>query len=432
MNVKLARLCNGDINIPIKLRCYDWNLNSDSELIGEAEITVQGILSGENAEVILKNSRGRGKCCGLCKRNSFGTIRLMDAVVKKCHSFLEFLSAGLEMQLVIAIDFTGSNGDPASSSSLHALNKPGGNDYERAISQVVEVLEPYDSDGKIPLYGFGCRMKGDRSGTSHCMTLTFNEANAEVDGLAGVMKAYKYALRVVDLTGPTLFQQIIEMACAIADMPVNRTEQTYTILLILTDGIINDMEKTINAIVQGGKLPLSIIIVGVGSADFTNMDILDADDEPLKHSNGEIMHRDIVQFVPFNEFKQEAGILAAETLREIPDQVTDYMKMVGAFPLPEASQLSIPLSQPYVESKREVVPSYGSVDKAYSCPITKHIMSDPVIAADGFTYERAAIEQWFRSHNTSPQTKLELPNTGLIPNHALKSIIMERTQATVV
>jgi vacuolar-type H+-ATPase subunit F/Vma7 len=87
------------------------------------------------------------------------------------------------------------------------------------------------------------------------------------------------------------------------------------ILLILTDGIINDMQKTIDEIVRGSSLPLSIIIVGVGDADFSSMDILDADDEPLyskkykKH-----MASDIVQFVPFSEFKNDPIMLAKETL----------------------------------------------------------------------------------------------------------------------
>ena len=52
-------------------------------------------------------------------------------------------------------------------------------------------------------------------------------------------------------------------------------------MLIITDGIISDMQHTIDEIVDGSSLPLSIIIVGVGSADFSSMDVLDADDEPL-------------------------------------------------------------------------------------------------------------------------------------------------------
>jgi len=81
--------------------------------------------------------------------------------------------------------------------------------------------------------------------------------------------------------------------------------------MIITDGIINDMDKTIDEIVRGSSLPLSIIIVGVGSADFTSMDVLDADDEPLYSKKyKKYMASDIVQFVPFSEFKNDPRMLA--------------------------------------------------------------------------------------------------------------------------
>ena len=55
------------------------------------------------------------------------------------------------------------------------------------------------------------------------------------------------------------------------------------------------MAKTIDEIVRGSDLPLSIVIVGVGDADFDSMDVLDADNEPL-YSNKykKYMSRDIV------------------------------------------------------------------------------------------------------------------------------------------
>lgn len=64
-------------------------------------------------------------------------------------------------------------------------------------------------------------------------------------------------------------------------LEVSQHNQKYMILLIITDGIINDMKDTIDQVVRGSSLPLSIIIVGVGDADFSSMDVLDADDEPL-------------------------------------------------------------------------------------------------------------------------------------------------------
>ena len=54
--------------------------------------------------------------------------------------------------------------------------------------------------------------------------------------------------------------------------------QQYFILLMLTDGVISDMPDTIRSIVRASRLPMSIIIVGVGNADFSAMDELDCDD----------------------------------------------------------------------------------------------------------------------------------------------------------
>lgn len=51
------------------------------------------------------------------------------------------------------------------------------------------------------------------------------------------------------------------------------------------------------------RLPLSIIIVGVGPADFKAMELLDGDDGVLRSTVGEAVSRDIVQFVPFRQFK---------------------------------------------------------------------------------------------------------------------------------
>ena len=82
--------------------------------------------------------------------------------------------------------------------------------------------------------------------------------------------------------------------------------QKYIILLIITDGVISDMDDTIDEIVKGSSLPLSIIIIGVGDANFDSMNILDGDDEPLySKKTKSYMKSDIVQFVPFDEFKND-------------------------------------------------------------------------------------------------------------------------------
>lgn len=90
--------------------------------------------------------------------------------------------------------------------------------------------------------------------------------------------------------------------------------QRYHILLILTDGVVTDMADTREAIVRASYQPLSIIIVGVGNADFTDMQILDGDDGVLRSPKGEPVLRDIVQFVPFRDFKTVSSCLCQNLL----------------------------------------------------------------------------------------------------------------------
>ena len=50
---------------------------------------------------------------------------------------------------------------------------------------------------------------------------------------------------------------------------------------------------------------------------------------------------------------------------------------------------------------------------------------DPVIAEDGYTYEREAFEKWTNVHRRSPMTNRELNSTEVIQNHTLRSAIMD-------
>ena len=82
-------------------------------------------------------------------------------------------------------------------------------------------------------------------------------------GVEGILRAYVDCLPNVALSGPTLLAPLIKTASEKAAMTGCRQDnQKYHILLILTDGVINDEEQTIAAIVDASYTPLSIIIIG--------------------------------------------------------------------------------------------------------------------------------------------------------------------------
>ena len=259
--------------------------------------------------------------------------------IKKRSSFLEYIFGGCEIGLTVAIDFTLSNGHPSKPNSLHFLdmNK---NEYLKAITAVGQILQYYDSDKQIPVLGFGAAIAPYNQTANHCFSLNGNIFDPEVDGIENVIEVYKHAITKVELYGPTNFSPILSLVNQMTrDMNCSQMEQKYNIFLIITDGIISDMQKSIDEIVDGSGLPLSIIIVGVGSADFSSMDVLDADDEPLYSTKyRKHMQADIVQFVPFREFQHNPMQLAKETLEEVPGQMLNFFRNKGITPNPTTEE----------------------------------------------------------------------------------------------
>jgi hypothetical protein len=100
------------------------------------------------------------------------------------------------------------------------------------------------------------------------------------------------------------------------------------VLTIFTQGNISDEDDLIEKIVRASELPLSVLLVGVGSGDFPFLKKLDADDTCLVSRTGESAKRDIVHFIHFSQFKKENGRknIARQVFAEIPKQFIEYMK----------------------------------------------------------------------------------------------------------
>lgn len=251
-------------------------------------------------------------------------------------SFLDYVFGGCQINLSIAVDFTMSNGPVTDPMSLHSIADASNNEYMQAIKAVGEILQYYDSDKAIPTYGFGARVLPNSGRASHCFAMNGDIFKPECNGIYGVLEAYRQSVNTVALHGPTNFAEIINLCnerCEASE--VSAYNQQYQILLIITDGVITDFAQTVDQIVKATDLPMSIVIVGVGDADFDQMEQLDADVSPL-YSNAcrRYQSRDNVQFVPFRQFKNDTYKLAKETLQEIPGQLVDYFLRRGIFPKP--------------------------------------------------------------------------------------------------
>ncbi|ORX52100.1 Copine-domain-containing protein [Piromyces finnis] len=341
VDIPLLQLNSGDDKRLLKWDVYDWDKDTDPDYIGGFEATFEEIKQKKEFELInnkkVEKSEKKKEKDGKKYKNS-GLLIFNRIDIKEEQSFSCFTLGGTEIAVDFAIDFTGSNGDPDEETSLHYINPKydpmdfySMNDYQKAISAIGYVLEPYDSNKLIGAYGYGgCFNKSDTPEFSHPLTNDPDKPN--VLGTRGVLDIYTHALKNVKLYGPTNFAPMIgkirdESEKNVSDASINghRILLKYNILVFITDGAITDMEETLNEIKTASSYPMSIIIIGVGSADFDKMKKLDGDDRTSEF-------RDIVQFVPLNEFIDNPSKIAAETLAEVPFQLTSYARKNDIYP----------------------------------------------------------------------------------------------------
>uniref|UniRef100_A0A8I3WZD1 Copine-6 n=1 Tax=Callithrix jacchus TaxID=9483 RepID=A0A8I3WZD1_CALJA len=303
--LSLHSLCSCDVHRPLKFLVYDYDSSGKHDFIGEFTSTFQEMQEGtanpgQEMQWDCINPKYRDK-----KKNykSSGTVVLAQCVVEKVHTFLDYIMGGCQISFTVAIDFTASNGDPRSSQSLHCLSPRQPNHYLQALRAVGGICQDYDSDKRFPAFGFGARIPPNFE-VSHDFAINFDPENPECEEISGVIASYRRCLPQIQLYGPTNVAPIINRVAEPAQREQSTGQATkYSVLLVLTDGVVSDMAETRAAIVRASRLPMSIIIVGVGNADFTDMRLLDGDDGPLRCPRGVPAARDIVQFVPFRDFK---------------------------------------------------------------------------------------------------------------------------------
>uniref|UniRef100_A0A803SMC9 Copine-3 n=1 Tax=Anolis carolinensis TaxID=28377 RepID=A0A803SMC9_ANOCA len=332
-SVPLQTFCGGDFNKPIKVTVSDMDDSTSSDLIGEFTCITAKLLEARDQVVEFECIHPEKKRKKKSYKNS-GIVRVKLCKIEIEYSFLDYIMGGCQINFTVGIDFTGSNGDPKSTDSLHYISPNGINEYLTAIWTVGSVVQDYDSDKLFPAFGFGAQVPPDWQ-VSHEFALNFNPTNPYCQGIEGVVGAYRQALPQIRLYGPTNFSPIINHVARFAAHSAQQgTASQYFVLLIITDGEITDLDQTRQAIVNASKQPMSIIIVGVGNAEFKAMEFLDGDDGVLKSLSGEPAARDIVQFVPFRKFQNAPREALSQTvLAEVPKQLVTYFKQVGLTPV---------------------------------------------------------------------------------------------------
>lgn len=303
------------------------------------------------------NNRAVRRLCG----RVVGSLSFQDVGVERRYSFLDYIRGGLELRLMVAIDFTRSNVGPHHPDSFHYMSGDRPSAYATAIRSVGDIMRSYSNTDKFTAFGFGAKIPPSHTICSNCFALTGDFFDAEVTGVEGVIRAYQRALHVARLHGPTRLSEVCRMganySAPYAEANTkndNGVDMLYHVLLILTDGAIDDQIETISEVAKASDLPISIVVIGIGDEDFAFLEDLTAEvgayrrmqeeakppaparqdssvslsggpggqknrEQPLRGPT-----RNIVHFVKYADFRDKPRDLAAAALSELPREVCGY------------------------------------------------------------------------------------------------------------
>lgn len=134
------------------------------------------------------------------------------------------------------------------------------------------------------------------------------------------------------------------------------------------------------------------------------------------------------------ELKAEIAKLKGQNLNLSPDELSELLDVVKETIRKISDQQNLLKVKKIMEDENR-----------FCCPLSMGIYTEPVVAQDGHTYDKKAIETWIESqvkanekHRArrgkwlSPNTKVLLDSKVLVPNFAMKSLMEEEIHQRVV
>ncbi|KAJ8523561.1 hypothetical protein ON010_g17558 [Phytophthora cinnamomi] len=316
----LQQLCNGDHRRPLRLEVFDEDRGGKFQLIGQVQTTMEEILGKRGTNYVLHNEalqKKKGK-----KYTNAGLLVIAEHAISATVTILQEYDADKQFPVY------GFGGIPPGAHDVDhcfALNLNPSNPEVAGSHGVLQVQFALLGRVEVSIMNqyCGCMMVTALHSVSWSCSSTWSNLLRPVRH--HLLSTTMLSLELAVLHNVWCYtNRLINQSMRIAKQLNDPRKQKYFVLLIITgrncgstvrsfskvvvetnaavyiiytDGAIMDMQGTIDAIVEASHTsPLSIVIIGVGPADFSTMVALDGDGDTLRASNGRASARDMYVF----------------------------------------------------------------------------------------------------------------------------------------
>ncbi|OMJ81564.1 hypothetical protein SteCoe_3993 [Stentor coeruleus] len=324
LGISAKVLCACNRNLPIKIICFDNKNIGKDMIIGESEVTLeQLIICGFSFKLFdIKNK----------------TLNTVNGII-----YVEYIELGgipktitecintyLELSFVVAVDFSSQINQVSDKNPLHFYSKACPNEFEIGLRILCEFFAKFNEKKNYHALGFG-GIEGWINMLPGTFPLSLN-CNMEIIGTENLIDIYKGSSKIIKSARNNKLDGPLTYTANLARESIYANKNVYSILVIFTYKDY-DIDNICDLLVENAGLPLSIMIVGVGTAEFYNFSLLNREGEFLTNHENLVIERKITHFLSLSSDENNLETLLNESEKALTAQILEYVERKNDKPI---------------------------------------------------------------------------------------------------
>lgn len=235
------------------------------------------------------------------------------------YTLFDYIVSGISFDSYIGIDFSDKE-----------LNNPDmeNNQYIKSIKGIRETL--FDFVRNFEVYGYGSKVKNNNK---PYFNLSLND-DPNLFGYNNIKNAYRKCLNKIEYNGnnDNILSPLLKLIQKRIYQKSNFSKYNIFFLLISNSPTNEDIQKCINYFIDNSFLPLSVVIIGIGSKNIEFTKIKNISNNHKQSSKGIKKKRDYIYFTTMEDCNFDENILKNICLKEIPRQMVEFYKLAETTP----------------------------------------------------------------------------------------------------
>ena len=252
------------------------------------------------------------------------SIKIQKADENSSISVFDFFKGGLKLSCFISLDFSNEINNPLKNTTINYLN---------VLKNVSSAITNYTKNHQFYVYGFGARPNNALI-DGNIFNLNMNEDNSPINTIEKVIQKFNSCLSEEKINPEenrnfsSLIKKITRTIYSLYEL------RYYNISFILTRGELenNDIQKTIDAIIESGYLPLTIFVIGIGKKDFSQIKKVLGTNHKCTSLGMAKMRNNVLFASLIEEFSNDDEKLISWCIQELSKQIFEFYSLIKTTP----------------------------------------------------------------------------------------------------